>query len=432
MTALQRMPAALRSWLLARARDRLMRNIGWYGLAEVAVRLSRIVSAIVLARMLLPVDFGVAAAVLTSYELVRVLANNGSGLMIVNAPAAGVASAAVAAYRVSLAATVTMVVLQGLAGAVMASAMGRPEILGLCAVLALSHIFTPWTTVRYCLMLRANRLKALAGINAAQIIADTALMAVLALAGFGVWSVVLPRLLLGPLYVALIRRAEPWSPPAAVAPTSYRAVAAFSLPIVGTELIAALRVNLDKVLVAAMFGVETLGVYAFAYSAGLGLTLSVTTALTAALFPHLAEVAQDRAALLARFDATLKTTVAALCGLIAVQTAAVFVYVPVLFGERWAFATPLVALLCLSSVTRPLYDAACQLLRACGDTRLELLWSSLFTAVLLGVFGLALFHGLTVAIGVFSGASIFGHLLFIAAVRRHAARCPMPAEEVSP
>ena len=65
--------------------DRLTRNIGWYGLAEAIVRVSRLVTTILLARLLLPADFGIAAIALTASELIRVLASNGIGQTIIRA-----------------------------------------------------------------------------------------------------------------------------------------------------------------------------------------------------------------------------------------------------------------------------------------------------------------------------------------------------------
>ena len=65
----------------------------------------------------------------------------------------------------------------------------------------------------------------------------------------------------------------------------------FAGPLLVSEVLATIRNQCDKLIVGAMLGIEALGIYYFAYNAGLGLSLSLTNALNASLYPHLAEVA---------------------------------------------------------------------------------------------------------------------------------------------
>jgi O-antigen/teichoic acid export membrane protein len=411
-------PRGLVARVRALASQRLVQNFGWYMVGEVAVRLSRLITTIILARVLLPYDFGIAAIALTTFELIRVLANNGIGAMIVRATPETFAATCMAVTRISLAVALAMIALQITAGAVIAHVTARPDLFQMLAWLSLSYLAFPLTEVRYARIQRDNRLKALAGVMAAQVLLDNALTALLALAGYGAWAVVLPKLLTVPLYVVMIWRASPEPLPSGAAPLPLSAFAPFSLPLLGAEILAALRLNLDKVLVGALLGVEALGVYSFAFSAGLGISLALTAALTASLYPHLSEAQRTGASITDRFDAALKSMVLPVSLIIAVQAMAALIYVPIVFGERWAFAAPFVALICLSGLLRPLYDATCQLLRAQGQTRRELIGATAFTALLLGLFAVALLRDLPTALGVLAAASIGGHAAFALWARR--------------
>jgi O-antigen/teichoic acid export membrane protein len=408
-----RMQTAITGWLRARASERLVRNLGWYGLGELAVRLSRLLTTIVLARMLFPQDFGIAAIALTGFELVRVLASNGIGQMIVRAAPEALDATCATAWRMSFITVGVMIALQLAAGALIAQVLGRPDVLAMLAVLAISYLALPLTEISYWRILRANRMRAIAGVNAAQAILDNVLTAALAIAGFGAWAVVLPKLLTTPLYVYLMWRAEPFQIPKASALLPIAEIKAFALPVLGTELLAALRLHMDKVLVGGLLGVEALGIYSFAFNAGLGLSLTLSAALSASLFPHLAEAGLTRAALANRFDAALRTTVLPIAIIIAVQAVLALVYVPIVFGPRWAFAAPFVAIICLSGVARPFFDAASQLLRARGQTRRELIGACAFTTGLLAMFAWALTQGgLSLAVHVLAAVSIVGHIGF--------------------
>ncbi len=405
------------AWIRARASDQVVRNLGWYSLAEVGVRISRLVATIVLARLLIPEDFGLIAIVLTTFELIRVLANNGVGLTIVRATAADLERTCATAFRVSTLVSAAMVTVQFAAASVITWYTGRPDLMAMLVILAGSYLFLPFTEVNYCRLLRDQRLKTIAGITAAQVLLDNVLTVGFAVAGFHVWAVILPKLLTAPLYAYLLRRADPWRPTLSTQILPLQPIVAFALPILGTELITALRFNLDKILVGAILGVHVLGVYAFAFNAGLGLSLSFTAALSASLYPHFAELAHDRPGLIARFEQALRSSVLVVVLLILAQSFAAVFYVPIVFGEKWSFAAPIVAMLCASGLARPLYEASAQVLRARGETHIEFAASMAFTITLLTAFACALPLGFELAIGVFASISMVGHVAMLLFVR---------------
>lgn len=413
--------------------DRLARNIGWYGLAEVVVRLSRLVTTVLLARLLLPEDFGIAAIALTASELIRVLASNGIGQTIIRARDEELDVVCATAQRAIRLVTAAIIALHVAAGAVLAYAYARPELAAMTALLGLAFLVMPFGDVRYFLVMRAQRMRAIAGVTAAQVIADNALTALLALSGLGAWAVVLPKLLTAPIWLAGVRRAHPEAPPLAADARPISSMLDYAGPLLASEVLAVVRGHGDKLIVGAMLGIEALGVYYFAFNAGVGLSLSLTNALSTSLYPHLAEVAHRPAELAARFDKARRTTVLVIGGLIGLQAAATFLYVPLVFGERWAFATPLVALLCLSAVAKPLGDASVQLLRASGRTGDEAKAALLFTVLQLTMLAAALTKSLTagiVALVIVALSFQVGFALWARA--RVCGRAPSPTTEGAP
>jgi PST family polysaccharide transporter len=404
----------------------LRRSLGWYGLAEIAVRLVRIATTVVLARLLLAADFGIIAIVTTAFELIRVIGANGTALMIVRAQEADLARTTATAFRVAVAATFVMMVLCLAVGLAFAYAMDMPAMLGLMAVLAVSLVAQSAADVAYGRLMRVDRARTIGLVTAAGVVLEGLATIAFALAGFGVWSVVLAKLAATPLYAAMLVRAAGGLGLAPVASLPWREVARFSLPLVGAEALAAVRAHVDKVLVGAMLGVETLGIYAFAFNAGVGLSLAFTAALSTSLYPHFATLASRPAELDARYDAAMRSTVWPMAGLIALQAAAAHVYVPLVFGARWTEAAPLVAILCLGAATRPICDAARQYLRAEGRTAEEFAGALVLTAATLSAFAAALPFGLIAASSALALASTAGHLGFAYWARRRPAK---PATE---
>ena len=172
----------------------------------------------------------------------------------------------------------------------------------------------------------------------------------------------------------------------------------FAFAVIGSELLVAARNNLDKFIVGAVLGVEALGIYFFVFNAGIGFALSLTGAVAASIYPHLAELADKPRDMLARYDGLLVRAVLPCAAVIALQAALALIYVPVVFGDKWAAYAGVVALLCASAVSKPLYDGAAQLMRAAGHPRIELYGSAILTLLSLTALAAALPSGLAAGV----------------------------------
>lgn len=403
--------------------QRLLRNLGWYGLAEATSRVSRIGTTVVLARWLGAEELGIAAAALTAFELVRAFTSTGIGQAVARAFDADLEATCNAAHRAVWWVCGALVLLQATLGGVLAmlgtGAVGRAGPMLAClggVYLAMAPGLVPAYRLQ-----RRNQLGVTARAAMLQALADNALTAGMVLAGCGAWGVVLPKLLVAPIWLWTMRRAEPWRPDRAAGEIPAATLWRFALPVLGSELLAVARLHLDKMLVGITLGTEALGTYWFVFNAGLGLSLSISGALSSALFPHFAELASKPAALLRRFDKAVRSAALPAAGLVTLQAAASLFYVPVVFGAHWAAAATLVAAMSLSAATRPIADATAQLLRAVGLPRAELTWAAWMTTAQLLVLAAALPFGLGPSVVAPACAALLGQAAFAVSGRRTAA-----------
>jgi O-antigen/teichoic acid export membrane protein len=271
--------------------------------------------------------------------------------------------------------------------------------------------------VHEALLQRNGRLKAYAAIATAQILSECVVAAVLAYHGFGAWALILSKIVSVPVWLVLTRRASTWTR-TGHGPVPVREVLQFSTPIVGSDLLSALRFNLDKAIIGALLGVEALGTYSFAFNAGFGLSMTLTSALATAALSHLAHARHSGGDVVRAFDDALWKAILPVAALIGIQALAALIYVPILFGERWAFAAPYVAILCLAATTKPLFDGASQLLRVDGRTWHEVAGTSVFSAVSLSALAVAATLGLMAAVIVYALIALIGQIAFAVWARR--------------
>jgi len=360
--------------------NEFLRNLGWLGASEIFVRITRLVTAIVLARVMDPVIFGVAALVLTINELIRVFNRNGIGAKIVQCTEDELNDISNTAYRLNVIFCVSLFCLQCLIAYPLAQFYSTPELVPMLQVLSITYLLMPLGMVQSSLIQREQRLKTTALIDGGQVGLDNILTTILAFAGLGAWAIVLPKFLTSPVWVLGYRHAHTWRPSKPFFCFNlWREVLEFGQYYLSIELLKTARLNFDNMIIGRLLGMEALGLYYFARNAGLGFSLTLINAINSALYPNLCEVKGNTAALKQRFTRNLKQIGLIAVPLISLQASLAFIYVPIIFGEQWGNAIPLLTMLCLSAIPRPLAESASALALAAGRIDIDFKWNAIFT-----------------------------------------------------
>lgn len=325
-----------------------------YGSAEGITRIVRLAAILVVARQISPEMLGTAALVLSLFELVRVLTNVGIGQRIIQADGSELSAICNTASRLFWIVCLGVAVVQLSVAGIALFAFDLSDLAAMLAALAAVHLFMPAGLVHIFLAMRAQRMGATARVAAVQNIADCALLVALAVLWPSPWAIVLPKLLTAPVWLLLARCTHAWSPDPHAGRAPIHAFASFGPAILGSELLIAARLHCDKLIVGALLGTEALGLYYFAFNAGLGITQSLVTACNLVLFPHLAKTHGEE--LETEFRRAFVMGLTALVPLVAAQALLAPIYVPVIFGENWIAATPYLSLLACAAL--PLFVAA--------------------------------------------------------------------------
>ncbi len=360
-----------------------VRNLSYMGLSQIVNRMLRLVAAIVVARLLLPEDYGIAALALTVNELVHVLVGGALVNKLVACADDEVEELCNTAYWLNWILCLTLIILQVFIALGMSWYHGKIELGLAIASLSLTYLVLPFGTIQAALTLRKNQLGATAKSETLQTLVDSLFTLIFVLSGWGFWALVLPKIIAAPVWASVYRKAHAWTPNSGPSLKNWRVLFEFGRFIVAGDAIVTLRNNIDYLLVSYFLGLEALGIYFFAFNAGLGITQGFIKAFTTTLYPHLCKSTchQQR---VERYNGTLVAIAAFGIPLVLLQACLSPIYVPFIFGAHWveAGAIPIVILICISALSRPFADASSQLLRAEGQPRLDLIWQLIFTLAL--------------------------------------------------
>lgn len=350
----------------------LLHSSSFIGGAEVVNRVTRILTIIALSWTLGVAEFGLAAAALTIYELIRVLTQNGLGTQIVVANDDEVERLSSIVYRLNWYIAIVLAIFQ-LSIAWPVALYFESAVLGWgVAALALVFLIYPFSMVHVYRAQRDHKWKQVSAAIAGQAAIDNILTAILAFAGFGIWAVVLPKLVVAPLWVVFHRRYTDWHyQPVLVSFAELKKIFSYGIHILGAEILNVLRAHGDKLLVGIILGPKALGFYAFASNIGNGITISLSTTLgNAVILPHLRK-GRDQGNMLESYHQTLMLMTVIMLPIVLSQAVFAHWYVPVIFGEKWVPVIPVLIILAMSALARPMQVATSQALRANHETSVD-------------------------------------------------------------
>ncbi|MGC1395146.1 MAG: lipopolysaccharide biosynthesis protein [Coleofasciculaceae cyanobacterium] len=388
--------------LKQRLSNPFIRNVGWLGVAELVNRIFRLATTVTLARTFSPYDYGMVSIIYTIFDFTSVLTlRTGIGAKIIQAEPEELEVICNTSYWLNWILCGSLFLLQCLAAYPIAQIYKNNQlILPICAV-ALAYLIIPIYTIQATLIQRENRLKITAICNISQGIASNIIIVILALLGMGVWSVVWSMVLGYLVWTVVNYINHPWRPPKFFTLERWREITSFGGKLLGVDLLARLRMNLDYLLVGRFLGIEALGVYFFAFNAGLGISQSVINAFTVALYPHLCAARGDNTQLKKQFFSSFKTIALIVVPFIILQSSLAPFYVPIVFGQKWIPAIPILILICLSALPLTISRATSQLLQAVDKTHIDFYWNAIFTVIFAVALLLAVQQGvLAVALAV--------------------------------
>jgi O-antigen/teichoic acid export membrane protein len=331
---------------------RTLRGMFWAYVSYAGLRLSTLVSTAVLARLLTPKDFGVVAVATTVMVFLEMLQGLGVGQALVVAKDDDLGGAANTAFAVSVGIGVVLAALAGALGPVAAGFFHQPQLTGILPVLGSTFLILSLSSTHYALALRSIdfRSRTIAEIGEAVVRGGVGIG--LALAGAGVWSLVVGYVAGNVVMTVALWLLVPWRPRRPRALHHLRKLISFGGYVTGTTVMAAFLAQFDNLVVGRALGAAQLGFYSIATKVPYMLILSIAMVAGQVLFPAFATLDED----------TLRRGLIAAYRYVAVVVLPLGVFLIVLakpvisavFGARWEDAVAAAQVLCLWAMMSPI------------------------------------------------------------------------------
>ncbi len=330
-------------------RGPVVAGIKWKLISQILREGTRLGIGILLARLLTPEEWGVAAIALVLATFLTFLADVGLPIALVQRARITEADRSTmfwSALGLGVLFTTIGIALSGL----VADLFGEPELQHLFAALSVGFTILALEKVPGSLLARELAFRALELRQIAATMAGAVVALTLALWGAGAWAIIGNSLATTTVSCVLVWVVTPWRPRLVFAWTSFRSLTGFGGTVLASQLLTYAQMNADKLLLGRYVGAAGVGVYSFAYQLMFTPILNVTYPLQMVLFPVFATIQDEVERLNALWLRTKRLSVALMAPAFLLLLVVAPDLLPALFGSKWDDSVPILQVLCLAGV----------------------------------------------------------------------------------
>ena len=348
--------------------SKVRRALGMSLLNTAVGRLGTFLTGIVLARILVPEDFGVYAVALVALTALLSLNELGVSIAIVRWPG-DPRRIAPTVTTISIASSAFLYAICFFAAPTFSAALGAPEATSIVRVLCLTVIVDGITAAAVQLANREFRQGARLVVDLTNLVLTTAITVSLASTGHGAWSLAIGQLVgnvvSGVMLCYVVRM---WPRPGFDRALA-RELLAFGLPLAGGSLLVFAMLNIHYIVTGRMLGAVALGLYLQAFNLSSWPVNTFSMVVRRVSLPAFAAVQDDKAAREAtfgRFSSVLAVVTLPTCVLLGLLALPL---VSTLYGQKWAASASALQWLAVVAVVRVACELAYDYLVALGRSR---------------------------------------------------------------
>lgn len=400
-------------------REKTISGVAWSVVSKGGQQALTLVITVVLARLLTPEDFGLVAMITVLTGFAGIFFDLGLGASLIHKQDLTEAHRS-SVFWVNVLAGLVLTGGFMIAAPWVAAFYDEPMLHPLTQLMAVIFLVRALKSIQSTLVRKKLdfRTLAIAGIISSCISGAVAIA--MAIAGFGVWSLVVMYLVNGAVSAGVLWRWSGWLPTLIIDRAALGELLGFSVNMLGTRVLNYWTRRSDNLLIGWQIGSEALGLYSRAYALLLFPLINVTRVIAEVMFPSFSIIQKDkerirgiylratRVIALVTFPMTLGLLVTARPFVLAV------------FGAQWVEMVPMVQVFALVGLVQSISTTSGVLYLSQGRADLQfkvgfvvrtLLIVGIVAGLRWGAFGVAVGYGLASVVGFYPDFYYAGRLV---------------------
>jgi teichuronic acid exporter len=382
----------------------LKKAIAWSSVGQIGTQALSFIFGIVLARLILPAEYGLLAMVMVFTGFANIFIDLGFGAAIIQRKSINNDDLSTSFWLNVFIGCFLFLVLY-LCAPLISNFYDNPKLVQLVRVVSLNFIITSFSSTHQSLLIKRVDFKPKTKITIFAVLISSVLGISLAYYDYGVWSLVNSLLcksiieLLG--YFLLVK----WMPNFVFSKVSFSKLFAFGSKVTLNSFLGYLNRNADNLIIGKFLGGTSLGIYSKVYNIMMMPLRNISSSFKTALFPVFSKIQNDREEIKRLYFKSTKMVAFIVFPLMFGLSAVSEHFTLFLYGDNWIDMVPIMKVLCIFSGFQSIMTFNGTIFYSLGkpeyETRIFLVTTPIVLAsFILGIYfgdllGLVWFYGVT-------------------------------------
>lgn len=346
-------------------RKRAISAIIWNAIQKYGSLIIGFTTNVFLARLLTPEDFGLIGVLTVFIAVATAITESGFNSSLIQKQDVSQTDYCTVFYWNIIVALVLMSIIYFMAPAI-AAYFGNDVIVPILRIESIILIVNSFCLVQTARLMKYLKFKELAFRTLVASLCGSAIGILLAIKGFGVWSLVWQGITNSLAGSILLWRVSDWKPSLAFSWKAFKNMYKFGMMVFLSSIFYTIYINIQSFIIGKSFSVKDLGYFTQAKKLETVPVDGTASVLNTVLFPVYSSVASDRK----RHKEIVRKNINIVSYLTFPLMSLLIVIAPsiivLLYGHKWDYSIPMFQILCINGMFAPLNMANTEIFRSIG------------------------------------------------------------------
>ena len=387
-------------------KSKILFSLFWKLMERGGTQWIQFIVQIVLARLLIPEDYGIIALVTIFINVANVFVQRGFNTALIQKKDANEADFSSVFYLSLFVASLLYVILF-FAATLIAAFYDKPQLMLVLRVLSITLLFGAFNSIQNAVVARKMQFKKLFFSSLGAIVVSGTVGIVMAYADFGVWALVAQQITNQLLITVILWFTVKWRPRLLFSFERVKGLFSYGWKLLVSALIDTLYMNLRSLIIGKMYNAEMLGFYNRGEQLPALIVTNINGSIQSVMFPALASQQDNRKRVKDMVRRSIVTSSFILFPMMVGLAVIAEPLVKILLTEKWLPCVPFLQISCVTYALWPIHTANLQAINALGRSDIFLKLEIIKTILGLAILGVTVFYGVyAIALGGIVGGLI--------------------------
>ena len=377
--------------------EKVIASLVWKFLERGGVQVVQFIIQILLARLLLPQDYGIIGLITIFIAVANVFVESGFNTALLQKKEVDELDYTTA-FTVCFIISIVLYILLFFFAPMIAHFYNMEILTHVIRILSLTLIIGAVNTIQITIYSRNFQFKKLFSCSLLSVILSGGIGVYLAYLQFGVWALVFQQLAQKTLVTLIMLYSNTWRPKFYICKQRLKSLFAFGSRLLISNLMNTLYNNIHGLVIGKVYSSDILGYYNRADQFPNIIVNNINSSLQSVLLPAMSQQQENIPRLKAMVRRTIKTSSFLIFPMMLGLAACAQSVVSLILTDKWLSCVPFLQLLCLSYALYPIHTANLQAINALGRSDIFLKLEVLKKVVGIGTLFISIPLGITVMV----------------------------------